>query len=156
MPRLRTACLSLAVPCLSLAVPCLSLCRAVRADMFVLANGGRIEGAWLNPDESPRASYQIETPFGGRLTLDGAEVERVVVKSEAERRYEAFLPSVPDTAATLLVPNSVAGATWGRALNSAGIWIKPPPPTAASIKPAMNAIRPRNGKDSLIDITRLH
>ena len=43
---------------------------------------------------------------------------------------------MPDTAATLLVPNSVAGATWGRALNSAGIWIKPPPPTAASIKPA--------------------
>lgn len=92
MPKLRTA-------CLSLAVPCLALCGAVRADLFVLANGGRIEGAWLNPDESPRASYQIATPFGGRLTLDGADVERVVVKSEAERRYEAFLPSVPDTAA---------------------------------------------------------
>ena len=35
----------------------------------------------------------------------------------------------------------------GAGLNSAGIWIKPPPPTAASIKPAMNAISPRNSKD---------
>lgn len=71
---------------------------AAQADVFVLNQGGRIEGVWLNPDESPRLSYQVEMPFGGRLTLQSAQVERVTVKSEAERKYEAFLPKVPDTA----------------------------------------------------------
>ena len=52
----------------------------------------------LNPNESPRETYVVETRCGGRLTLNGEQVEKVVVKSEAERRYEAFLPSVPDTA----------------------------------------------------------
>ncbi len=71
---------------------------AARADVFVLNQGGRIEGVWLNPDESPRISYQVQTGFGGRLTLQSEQVERVMVKSEAERKYEAFLPKVPDTA----------------------------------------------------------
>jgi hypothetical protein len=68
-----------------------------RADLLYLVNGGHIEGRLLNPDESPRASYVVQTEFGGRLTLDSDQVKHVVVKSEAERRYEAFLPSVADT-----------------------------------------------------------
>jgi hypothetical protein len=85
--------------CLLVALHLLAVATVAQADVFVLANGGRIEGAWLNPDESPRTSYQVETTFGGRLTIDKNQVERVVVKSEAERSYEAFLPKVPDTAA---------------------------------------------------------
>jgi hypothetical protein len=71
---------------------------AVRADYFFLSSGGRIEGRLLNPDESPRKTYELETTFGGRVVLADEQVERVVVKSEAERRYEEFLPSVADTA----------------------------------------------------------
>src|SRR5450830_182166 len=46
---------------------------------------------------------------------------------------------VPQAAATLLVPSSAAGDAVGSTLNSAGIWISPPPPTAASIRPAAKA-----------------
>jgi hypothetical protein len=71
---------------------------AAAADLLYLSNGGRIEGVLLNPDESPRRNYVVQTSFGGKLMLESDQVERVVVKSEAERRYEAFLPSVADTA----------------------------------------------------------
>ncbi|MFV1966527.1 MAG: HEAT repeat domain-containing protein [Pirellulaceae bacterium] len=69
------------------------------ADLFYLDNGGRIEGVLLNPDESPRKSYHVKMRFGGRVTLAGDQVERVVVTSEARRAYQAFLPKVPDTVA---------------------------------------------------------
>ena len=68
-------------------------CQAA-ADLFVLNNGGRIEGVLLNADESPRSSYQVQTRFGGRLTLGEDQVDRVVVKSEAEQRYEEFVKRV--------------------------------------------------------------
>src|SRR5690606_36734230 len=41
--------------------------------------------------------------------------------------------------ASLLVPKTVAGCKYGRLPIIAGIWIRPPPPTAASIAPAKNA-----------------
>src|SRR5450830_322096 len=47
--------------------------------------------------------------------------------------------AVPNAAATLLVPSSAAGGAVGSTLNNAGIWIRPPPPTAASIRPAAKA-----------------
>jgi hypothetical protein len=69
----------------------------VQADSFLLGNGGRVEGKLLNPDESPRRNYVIETIEGGMLTLPNSQIARVVVKSEAERRYEAFAATLPDT-----------------------------------------------------------
>lgn len=68
------------------------------ADLFLLNNGGRIEGELLNADESPRTSYQIQTPFGGRLTLETDQVERVEVRSDAEKVYAERVNRVPDTA----------------------------------------------------------
>jgi len=68
------------------------------ADVIFLSNGGRIEGVLLNPDESPRVNYLVEPSIGGRLALAGDQVDRVVVTSEAERRYNAYLPRVEDTA----------------------------------------------------------
>ncbi len=47
--------------------------------------------------------------------------------------------SVPQMLANLLVPRSVAGATPGIRMNSAGTWIRPPPPATESMKPARNA-----------------
>ena len=55
------------------------------------------------------------------------------------RAKETAEVAVPTTAANLLVPNKVAGAIDGNAFIKAGIWISPPPPTAASIAPAQKA-----------------
>jgi len=43
---------------------------------------------------------------------------------------------VPQTPALLLVPSKVAGGAEGKAPNSAGTKMRPPPPTTASTKPA--------------------
>jgi len=66
-------------------------------DVFFLANGGRIEADLLNPDQSPRENYLLRTSFGGRLTLAEAQVDRVLIKSDLERSYDARLPNLPDT-----------------------------------------------------------
>ena len=43
--------------------------RAVRAEVFLLANGGRIEGQWLNQEAEPLIMYEIAMSGGGRLTV---------------------------------------------------------------------------------------
>lgn len=76
----------------------LAVCASARADLFLLDNGGRVDGKLLNPDESPRVAYVIAPREGGRLVLQADAVERLVVKSEIETLYEAALPLVEDTA----------------------------------------------------------
>lgn len=84
--------LFLSIVCIS----CLSASRA-RADVFYLTSGGRVEGELLNPDESPRKTYLVQIPDGGKLKLANTQIERVVVKSEAEKSYETFVATLPDT-----------------------------------------------------------
>src|ERR1044071_2394303 len=55
------------------------------------------------------------------------------------REYWIVADRVPQMLADLLVPSSVAGATSGIRMNSAGTWIRPPPPATESMKPARNA-----------------
>ena len=69
----------------------------LRAEIFVLAHGGRVEGRWINSDSRSPEVYEIETVDGGRLTLSNQQVLEVIVKSEHLRRYEEMLPKVPDT-----------------------------------------------------------
>lgn len=69
----------------------------VRAEVFVLTTGGRIEGELLNPDEKPRTTYLVKTSSGGMVTLGSKQVEKVVVKSEDLRLYEMYLPRMPDS-----------------------------------------------------------
>lgn len=66
-------------------------------DVLFLNQGGRVEGELLNPDESPRRSYHVKTIEGVKLSIAASQVDRVVVKSEAERRYEAFAAKLADT-----------------------------------------------------------
>jgi hypothetical protein len=73
-------------------------CVAARGETFVLKNGGKVEGEWLNADQEPQAVYRIKTASGGQLTLSSDIVEEVIAKSELMRRYEEFLAEVPDTA----------------------------------------------------------
>ena len=69
----------------------------VRADVFLLTNGGQVEGDLVNRDEAPRKHYVVKTAHGGQITLDRKLVANVVVRNDAERRYEELLPKMPLT-----------------------------------------------------------
>ena len=75
----------------------LAVCAAASADVFLLNNGGQVEGLLLNPEESPRSAYIVQPREGGQLVLPADDVERFVIKSEAETRYEEVLPLIADT-----------------------------------------------------------
>src|ERR1044072_4611539 len=45
---------------------------------------------------------------------------------------------VPENEGILVVPSSVATGYCGKVKRMAGVWINPPPPTMASIKPAQS------------------
>jgi hypothetical protein len=66
-----------------------------RAETFVLAGGGHVEGRLLNPDESPRTTYLIETA-AGRISLSADQVENVEVLSPVMQQYFALLPRMPN------------------------------------------------------------
>ena len=67
-------------------------------DVFHLSNGGRIEGKLLNPNQRPRANYVVKSGLGATLTLAQDQVDRVVVKSQMQGRYEARFQTLADTA----------------------------------------------------------
>jgi hypothetical protein len=69
---------------------------AIGKETFELFNGGQIRGELLNPDESPRSTYQIRLPQGDLITLSSAQVKRVAGKSEAQIWYETWIPKIPE------------------------------------------------------------
>ncbi len=69
----------------------------VRGEVFLLTNGGRVEGEWINRSPDTPAMYEIDLADGGHVTLSKEQVDRVIVKSDAVLAYEAALPKVPDT-----------------------------------------------------------
>lgn len=75
-----------------------SLVHAAGADVFVLENGGQVEGELVNRDESPRTTYVVRMANGGEITLTVDQVKQAIIKSEAERQYEKYLPRMPETA----------------------------------------------------------
>lgn len=83
---------------------------AARGEVFLLTNGGRVEGDWLNREESPRKTYALRTPLGGELTLTKSQVERVVIQKDADKQYEESVRKMPDT-----VDGHLAMAEWCRA-----------------------------------------
>ena len=68
------------------------------ADVFLLTNGGRIEGEWINRDEPHRKTYVIGLLSGGQITLQNAQVKQVVEVRPDELEYEKIRPQYPDTA----------------------------------------------------------
>ncbi|QDU76705.1 hypothetical protein Pan97_37600 [Bremerella volcania] len=71
-------------------------CAVAQAEIFHLTSGGTIEGTLLNPDESPRSTYQVQTD-SGTLILGRTTVREVVAFSAQLKQYEQFLPRMPDT-----------------------------------------------------------
>jgi hypothetical protein len=71
--------------------------RGALGEIFVLDNGGRIEGDVLNPKESPRKRYVIKTTAGVQMTLDKAQVKQVIHRTDDEIEYDKVRPKFPDT-----------------------------------------------------------
>lgn len=78
------------------AVITLGGCAVAQAEIFHLSSGGTIEGKLLNPDESPRSTFQVQTD-SGTLVLGRTTVREVVAFSAQLKQYEEFLPRMPDT-----------------------------------------------------------
>jgi len=68
-----------------------------QVDVFMLANGGRIEGKWLNRESESPVSYEIALSDGGQLTLASDQVQEIMNKPELQLQYEAMMPTIPDT-----------------------------------------------------------
>lgn len=77
---------------------CIAASDIARADVFQLANGGRVEGRAVAPAEGDNSKYIIELAGGGRITIPRSQVERVGETSDAEAEYQKLARSSPDTA----------------------------------------------------------
>ncbi len=93
---MKTAGLS---PCLSLVCALLGglLAAPARAEIFMLHDGGKVRGEWVNRDESPRKNYVIKTASGGQITLDTAQVKTVRRQSAADIEYDRIRSNYPNT-----------------------------------------------------------
>jgi hypothetical protein len=77
----------------------IALPAAARADRFMLASGGAVEGTLLNRDQTPRSSYEIRTAAGMKLVLAAEQVAAVVRQKEREAEYAQVAPAYEDTVA---------------------------------------------------------
>ncbi|MDR0870979.1 MAG: hypothetical protein LBN39_09320 [Planctomycetaceae bacterium] len=78
------------------------------ADVYLLKDGGKIEGELLNPNEVPRKTYRIKTADGAEITIPAVQIDRHR-KSEREalREYNAFAPFEENT-----IENHLRIADW--------------------------------------------
>jgi hypothetical protein len=72
-------------------------CVTARGEVFVLKSGGRIEGQHLNPQRQAGQPYQLRTGDGVQLALAENVVQRVVVKTDLVKQYEAAAPKLQNT-----------------------------------------------------------
>lgn len=68
------------------------------AEVFVLKSGGRIEGQPLSARERGQP-ITVSTQAGVRLALPDASVERVIIKTDLDKQYEARRPTLKNTVA---------------------------------------------------------
>jgi len=71
--------------------------RAAAADLFVLRNGGRLRGTWLNRQESDALQYAIRTEEGVVLRLEASDVRWAFSQEPEIAQYERHLERCPDT-----------------------------------------------------------
>lgn len=72
-------------------------CSAASADVFLLHQGGKLEGEWLNRAAPSSEVYEIETSGGGRLTLAKDRVAEVVVEKPPAAEHDRMAPAFADT-----------------------------------------------------------
>lgn len=69
------------------------------AEVVVLKSGGQVEGELLNTSRKSDEPVELRTPLGVKLSFDAQQVQRVIIKSDAEKQYEQLAPKTPDTVA---------------------------------------------------------
>jgi len=69
------------------------------ADTFLLKNGGRVQGQWLNRSQTTSAGYIVRTASGVKLTLAEDDVVDRVIERPAEEEYAQLAPTFADTVA---------------------------------------------------------
>lgn len=82
--------------CATAAVCCLPA--RSHAEVFVLRNGGRIEGQITNPEESPRKTYVVKLDSGASVTLEKSQVKEVIRRRPEEIEYDKIRSKYEDTA----------------------------------------------------------
>lgn len=79
------------------------LCLVPRAsaDVWVLTNGGRIQGTQIYPSdlERPAETYVVDLEGGGRIQLLASQVRHVDRDDRRDKEYEQRLADMPDSAA---------------------------------------------------------
>ncbi len=83
---------------LGLAVLLVQFPGVARCEVFILSHGGELVGELLNPQQSPRQSYQIKTAEGVVVTLAANQVKQVLRPKPEELEYQAIRSEYPDTA----------------------------------------------------------
>jgi hypothetical protein len=74
-----------------------AIAQTATAEVFVLANGGRVTGELVNRDESPRQRYVVLVADGGKVTFEPSQVQQVLRQKPDEAEYERIAPSYADT-----------------------------------------------------------
>ena len=69
----------------------------LRADIFHLASGGKVEGEWLNKEEKPLLRYVVKQPSGLVVKLTQDQVREHLRESPAEHEYEELALLTADT-----------------------------------------------------------
>ena len=71
---------------------------ATWGDIYLLRDGGRVEGVLLNPEDAKSDGFRVRQLDGGTVTLPESDIIKVVPWSKAKSQYVAFLPDMPPTA----------------------------------------------------------
>jgi hypothetical protein len=79
-------------------IVCLQWLCAVRADVFELSSGGRIEGKMAPSDEANKTSFTIELAGGGHMTVSRSQITKIQPASDVDAEYEKLAHTSPDTA----------------------------------------------------------
>ncbi len=66
-------------------------------DVFLLHQGGQVEGEWLNRDERASPVYAIQTRSGGRVSVAKERVAEIVPQGAEIAEYARLAPQAPDT-----------------------------------------------------------
>lgn len=72
---------------------------AARGDEFELVGGGRLQGHWLNRDDSSHAVYEMRTMHGVRIVLDKTWILQAAPGVSAEQQYQEAVARYGDDAA---------------------------------------------------------
>jgi len=88
------------------------------ADVFVLKDGGTLDGELTNPDDVPRKTYNVRTADGIEMNLEARLIERIRKgEKESVTEYKAFAPFKEDS-----VENHLEIAEWCRQQRLTDLW----------------------------------